>query len=301
MVTQLRRCANGCCDVRLGGFFEPSADVETRHSHCHHGAPQRAQSLPRRPADRESMQRTGEVGYQCRMDSEGTVADAIREVWRRMAAEGRPMPSEGELADQLGASRGHVREQMIRLEADGLVRREHGAGTFVNSAAADLRFRLDRVRDFAVSLREAGFEPTVEVLHAAIVELDTDAADRLDAPAGSDAYETRKRWLADGRPAMVARDVVPVRRAVAASIDPSGSVFELAEQLGRDAADWLETHVSAVLPPPTIAEALSLDTGRPVIRLDQLGWSKQGRRVFLSTDHYHPEIVTFGTVRTVGR
>lgn len=56
------------------------------------------------------------------MESEPRIADSLLRIWREMAAAGKPMPPEGQLADQLDAIRSQVRERLIRLEADGLPR-----------------------------------------------------------------------------------------------------------------------------------------------------------------------------------
>ncbi|MCB0175689.1 MAG: winged helix-turn-helix transcriptional regulator, partial [Anaerolineae bacterium] len=48
-------------------------------------------------------------------------------------AEGR-IPSEMELASELGVSRTTIRDALSRLELEGTIYRKQGAGTFVNEA-----------------------------------------------------------------------------------------------------------------------------------------------------------------------
>jgi GntR family transcriptional regulator len=69
--------------------------------------------------------------------------DAAEPVWRQLAAilrdqiesgelpPGRVMPSETTLSQEYGLSRGTVVKALDALEADGLVRRVQGRGTFV--------------------------------------------------------------------------------------------------------------------------------------------------------------------------
>ena len=63
-----------------------------------------------------------------------TLADTIREAIRMRIAEGlwtSKLPSEPELAKLFEASRETVRRALGRLEAEGLIYRRHGQGTFV--------------------------------------------------------------------------------------------------------------------------------------------------------------------------
>ncbi len=60
---------------------------------------------------------------------------------------GDPLPSEGEIAGQLAASRNAVREAVKSLQALGIVETRHGQGTFVgdfslNALVAGLTFRI---------------------------------------------------------------------------------------------------------------------------------------------------------------
>ncbi len=64
--------------------------------------------------------------------------DTVREFVQWSIDEGRllrgeRLPSERVLAERLGLSRGAVRESLSVLEAEGLVRRRHGSGTYVNA------------------------------------------------------------------------------------------------------------------------------------------------------------------------
>ena len=84
------------------------------------------------------------------------------------------------LAQDLGVSRPSVREGLVRLEAEGFIRRRKGAGTVVNPGALEMLARFDQQVEFADLLRQAGFEPTVELLDAATVPL----AERERHPPG---------------------------------------------------------------------------------------------------------------------
>lgn len=58
-------------------------------------------------------------------------------------AEGRPLPGEHQLAGQFGVSRVTVRRTLQQLEAEGLVVRRRGSGTFPAARPAELQDRYD--------------------------------------------------------------------------------------------------------------------------------------------------------------
>jgi GntR family transcriptional regulator len=72
------------------------------------------------------------------------VSDAIvRSIEKGIWREGDRLPSEEELANQHDVSVGTIQKALARLSTDGLIRREHGRGTFVSGhqvAPADVRY-----------------------------------------------------------------------------------------------------------------------------------------------------------------
>lgn len=81
-------------------------------------------------------------------DLQQAIQEYIKEyIIRHHLKHGDPLPSEGELASQLGASRNAVREAIKALQALGIVETRHGQGTFVgdfslNALVAGLTFRI---------------------------------------------------------------------------------------------------------------------------------------------------------------
>lgn len=231
-----------------------------------------------------------------------TVDADLLPIWRETVLSGEALPSEESLAETLGASRPAIREALIRMEANGLVRRLHGAGTFANPAALDVGLRLDNDLDFADRLAAVGFEVAVELLRAEVIGLAADVATELAVDPGTRALCTLKRWRADGVVAVVALDHVPLARrttddqAVAVA---ARSVREISQLVGLGASDWLCTWPTAVELDADIAPWLEYDAGRAALQIEQLGVARLGGRVFHAIEHHRPGIVEYGLIRTV--
>lgn len=227
----------------------------------------------------------------------------ILPIWKRTAEAGGPLPSVEALAEQLGVSRVAVREALIEMEADGLVRRHQGAGTFANPAALEMPVRLDRQMDFTDRLEAVGFRSRVEVVEAEILCLGSIIGPtRLDLPDDARVLRTVKRWWADDIVAVVAVDVVPLgRRSIDSDVmaHVTDSMIEISATLGIARADWMCTWPTAVEVDESTAALLDLEPGRAVLRTEQLGIERLGGTVFHAVEHHRPDLVENGLIRTI--
>ena len=227
---------------------------------------------------------------------------SLQRIWQETAENDGLLPSEKVLATQLGIGRNSVRELLIRLEAEGFVSRRQGVGTFANPAALDVQIRIDRTAEFADILREAGIRAEVEVLESHWASPPIDGFQLLRARPTDSIFVTRKRWLADGVPVMLADDIVPARRQQ--PVDPTLSVFEIALALNGRATQWVCSWIEPVVAGP-LAELLDCAPTQPILRMEQVGVARDGARCWAATEHHNPsrhtERLRYGLVRTVGR
>jgi len=229
--------------------------------------------------------------------------ERLLELWRAAAEAGTPMPSEAALAAELGVSRPTVREELIRLESNGLLTRLPNSGTFPNRSALDMGLRLDQSYEFSEMLREAGFEPRMEVLASAWVELDIVRAERLGVRPGTSAFTTTKRWSANGMPSMVATDFIPAQRPAAGEPEPDAAqtVFELVHLLRGSTIEWELTWIDAKVADARDRELLSLGEGASVLAITMAGISVLGAKLYLAEEVHRQGVVPYGMIRTVPR
>jgi GntR family transcriptional regulator len=99
---------------------------------------------------------------------------------------GEQLPSEKELAAQLGISRSTLREALLNLEQDGVVVRKHGVGTFV---APGYEHRLDTGLERLESILELAGRQKLRVsvgnLKVEQAPADSDLASRLQVAPGT--------------------------------------------------------------------------------------------------------------------
>jgi GntR family transcriptional regulator len=225
----------------------------------------------------------------------------LRSVWFEAATTRAIFPTETELVERFGASRSRVREAMVRLEAEGLIQRRPGAGTFTNVTALGLPMRIDQSFEFSEMLSAAGYQPALSVVDSGETTLDHEQAALFEMSAGAPAFRTVKLWTADGTPVMVAHDLVPVRRRPRQPVDPALSIFDIARRFSREEVEWEGATIAPCAVPPLEAALLGLKPGTPVLRLDLTGISRHSSRAYQAREFHSCAKFSYNLIRTVRR
>ena len=137
--------------------------------------------------------------------------EALREmILRGDWKDGDQLPNETRLTEMLGVSRITLRHAMRRLEEGGLLRREHGRGTFVRRSTIVAGIRgLTSFTDEMASLGEALGTRLVE---AREISADEDVAEALQIDAGSKVVSLKRLRLGNGNPIGVQTAYLPADR-----------------------------------------------------------------------------------------
>jgi len=210
---------------------------------------------------------------------------AINEQYRP----GDQLPSEPELAAAYAVSRATVREALQSLENEGVVRRVHGSGTFVNQIQPRVSGALDVDLGVTEAVQAANQRLGVQVLRVEQVAAPREIAERLALPPAGRILLIERVILANDRAAALAVDAIPSRIALAARAPyRDGSVYR---HLERDCGIVLVggvAHVSAVDADARMARLLRVDVGDALLRMEQVERSEEGTLVLYSLEHYVP-------------
>ena len=88
--------------------------------------------------------------------SQHTAARLLEELENGRYSGAAQLPSELELASDLGVSRTVVRDALSELERDGYLERVRGIGTLVNRDVVQLKNRMDQKLEFYKMIRAIG-------------------------------------------------------------------------------------------------------------------------------------------------
>lgn len=199
---------------------------------------------------------------------------------------GAQLPSEGRLSELLGVSRITTRHALANLETQGVVRRDHGRGTFVRSPRLTAGQR--GLTSLSQELTALGLDAETRLLELGQVAAGDDIAAELEIDASTMVWRVHRLRLAGGeeigvQTAFLRVDRVPV---LDADILDGASLYEV---LHRDAGiePLVATETYRVGAAGTAdAETLKIAAGDPVFTI-----------LRVTTDRIGPFEMTFSTMR----
>jgi GntR family transcriptional regulator len=224
------------------------------------------------------------------IDHGRTVRDSVERRIRDLVSSGDlgpdgRLPTERELAAQLGVSRATVRQVLDRLEHAGSVYRRRGrsGGTFTSRRRADIDFGY--LAGIPAYLRAQGFRPGAHVVSARIIPAGHAAADALGIAGEALVYEVVRVRLADEERICLEHVRIPVSLAPDLLSQPLDDTFcdLLRSRYGVVCVKAVERMV-AVLADDDQASLLGIKVGDPLMAIERVSYDADGKPAEYSTE-----------------
>lgn len=204
-------------------------------------------------------------------------------------APGQLVEDEISMAKRLDVSRPTLRRALQELVNRGLLVRRRGIGTRVAPSQIHRPVELSSLNH---DLLEAGYTPTSSVTQYQVVPSTPEVAAELDIEPGEGALHVIRIRKIDGRPLAILRNYLP--------LDLAPSWGELHEKGLYDCFAARDIKVASAnqtigARPATAEEAadLGLEPGAPVLTMDRVAFTKDGRVVEIGNHVYNPELYSF--------
>ena len=191
-------------------------------------------------------------------------------------ATGTQIPNEDKLGTMLGISRITLRHALRNLEEAGLLRREHGRGTFVRSATVVAGAR--GLTSFTQEMVTLGLVVGTRLLAAELVPAPLEIADALDIELGDPLVKLRRLRLGNNAPIGIQTAHLPASRVPGLYDDASsiGSLYEaLRERYGIAPVEAREVYRVGLVAEAD-AELIGQPTGTPAFIVERLAFDEQG-------------------------
>ncbi|WP_019203048.1 GntR family transcriptional regulator [Tsukamurella sp. 1534] len=223
------------------------------------------------------------------------------ELQKRIAAlgHGDTLPAERRLADELGVSRTTLRKALAELSAEGVLRREHGSGTYV---APPKVVRVRQLTSLSEDFGVDGKSVTSRVIAVEHVTADSETQAALELPRGARVYRVTRLRIVDDEP--LAIEVAHLRgplRGLAGRLHADASLYEaLRVHYDREIAA-VEDTVETALAAPHEADMLDVPIGHPLLMVHRLGRDPEGTALEWTRSVYRGDRFKFVARATTGR
>lgn len=191
---------------------------------------------------------------------------------------GDELPSEAELCEQFGSSRGPVRQAMMLLRTEGMISTGRGRRSTVLATSGGSDF--DSTLSITSWLRSFGHTPGQRTLLLARQPADEVVADFLRLAEGDHVITLRRLRLADGAPFALESIHFPLpigRHLLDVDTDSTSVLAHLAEQ--GIVVDNLSRCISATVATEEQAELLGISPGAPLLRIRMTASDQYGQLI----------------------
>ncbi len=214
--------------------------------------------------------------------------------------DGQRLPSEPDLARQMGVSRATLREAMRTFEAQGMIRRRQGAGTFVVGHMSVLESGLEILESVETMAKRLGLQVSVSDLEVEEGLANDEEAAGLDAPLASKVRRVCRVVRADTRPVAYLVDILPEELLQDKEFPPSfrGSVLDFLLERGVSLST-ARANISAIGAPADVARALEIQRGDVLLHFNSQVFDTSGKVVTFSQSYFIPGYFNFHVVRRV--
>jgi GntR family transcriptional regulator len=216
-------------------------------------------------------------------------------------AAGARLPSEPDLAKQLGVSRATLREAMRTFETQGLIRRRQGAGTFVVGQVPVIESGLEVLESLDTMTRRLGMEVSVVDLHVEQIFAEPEQAEVLGVPVSTRLTRVRRVMRETDRPVAYLVDTLPEEVLKQEDLPGTfkGSVLDFLLERG-DPLTVSRAAISASGAAADVARALEIQRGDVLLQMTAKLFHDDGRVLDYSLSYFIPGYFNFHVVRRVG-
>jgi GntR family transcriptional regulator len=195
-----------------------------------------------------------------------------RELGKRItgAEPGERLPPEPELAQQMGVSRSTLREAMRFFEAQGLLIRRQGAGTFIADKSDVFETGLEVLESLETIADRMGLEVSMGELEIEALSADAELAEIFGVKLGTKLLSVTRVINAKGFPIAYLRDILPRNMLSQQDLDKrfTGSVLDLLIKRGDPKLEQSRTRIRAVAARSKEANALKINQGDVLLMLE---------------------------------
>jgi len=215
---------------------------------------------------------------------------------------GAKLPTEPDLAAKMGVSRSTLREAMRSFEAQGLLIRRQGAGTFVVGKGGVFDTGIEVLESLETIAARLKLSISMGAHHIETVSADERLAKAFKTRKGAQLVCVSRVMHAEGRSIAYLQDTLPRDMLTSKDLERgfTGSVLDLLIRRGNPPLDKSYSEINAVSAPSHVARALEIQRGDVLLMFEADLYAKDGTAVDHSLSYFLPGYFRFHVLRTIG-
>ena len=187
-------------------------------------------------------------------------------------APGEKIPSEQDLTEEFGISRGTVRSALANLASKGLIVRKQGDGTYVPENREEGNSFMHAIWEFTRLIEESGRVPSISARQMIVRKANQLEAETLNIKEDTEVLQVERIFLADQTPIIFSRNISPLSffSVQPDQMDAALGIHEFLEKYsGREIAS-VDVNIQPILPDEKTRKALLIKDGRPLLRFEEI-------------------------------
>ncbi|APC49485.1 GntR family transcriptional regulator [Virgibacillus halodenitrificans] len=200
------------------------------------------------------------------------------------------IPSERELIEAYTVSRTTVRQAIAKLVNDGILKKVHGKGTFINEGKP-IQEWLSNLNSLTETIKNMGMAPSSKLLAAEQIDVKDHSIDILNM----DLYMIERLRYADGEPLAIEKHYYPLSVGLKlSSYDlETETIFDLLEnEMGITLAE-AEQIISTEDADARVAGLLGIPKGASVLTVERIIADELGNPLEFYRGYYRPDKYVF--------
>jgi GntR family transcriptional regulator len=209
------------------------------------------------------------------------------------------LPSETDLADELGVSRTTIRDALSRLELEGVIYRKQGAGTFVNEAGLQIKIRMEEIWGYEAMLEAHGYTPSTRIISATEELPSPTMAQELNIQADEKLLVFQKLFLEDDLPVILTSNYLPLAllKQPYSRADLHIPIYQFLPQFCQQ---YLAYYLSEIVPLTAsveLAQILLIQAQKPLISFEEIGYNQDNEPILKAYSYFRDDLLRLRLIR----
>jgi GntR family transcriptional regulator len=204
-------------------------------------------------------------------------------VQQKIWGPGDQIPGEQDLCEHYRVSRTVVRQALGEMELEGVINRRKGKGTFISLPKISEGL-VQKLTGFYQDMIERGLKPVTKVLHQNVTPSNEKVAGFLNIRPGEKVVDIQRLRFIHDEPIQLVTTIPFEICPDLATVDLTNrSLYEFLEKNCGVFIAKGRRYIEAVLANETEANLLGVERGAPLLMLDSISFSEEGRPI----EYYH--------------